>query len=108
MAHLAHTPLIHVLVEMNTLEDRANTDLLKMMFKRAQMPKYQDKRNLQTRSHAGPRLVIPNYKRTISQRAFVYRGPTHWNELDSDIRSIKSYDAFSNFQKKGLTQIINV
>ena len=107
LPHLTHTNQVHKTAKINYLEDRRNNDQLKLMFQRSKIEDYKDLKDLQTKSHLGPRLKVPIFKLSLTQNTFSYQGPIHWNELHSDIRSLEKYDSFTLIQKLRLKKLLN-
>ena len=47
-----------------------------------------------TRAVDNATMYVPNLKTDKGRQAFEYRGPSHWNKLNEDLRKIEKYATF--------------
>ena len=92
---------IHTVSGINTLHDRANTYLLKYMYKRAQDEQYLDVNTVvHTRLRDAPSLWVPFPNIELMKKSAIFRRSEMWNKLPSDIRNIPTFEAFKTYLKK--------
>ena len=70
----------------NKLTDRANSHLLKIMYKRSSNDVYLDLTEVRTRLHDGPVLYVPFPNNETFRKSIVFRGSRLWNTLTPDER----------------------
>ena len=86
----------------NKLHDRAESHLLKLMYKRAQNEKYLDVDHGRTRLYDGPVLTVPFPNNETFKKSILFRGASLWNKLPADERNIQSFECFKTMLKKKL------
>ena len=90
----------------NRLHDRAETHLLKIMYKRAHSEVYLDPVEVRTRLHDGPVLLVPFPNNKSFRKSVIFRGSSAWNNLTPDERNIPTFDCFKNMLKNKLTGLL--
>ena len=91
----------------NKLCDRADTHLLKLMYKRAQNDLYLDHTEGRTRLHDAPVLDIPFPNNELFKKSIIFQGATAWNALPPHIRNIPTFECFKTKMKEHLSEILN-
>ena len=85
----------------NTLRDRADTHLLKLMYKRSRDPKYLDGNALiQTRRRDAPTRWVPFPSFETTRKSVIYRGSELWNNQPPGIRNIPTFEAYKDNPKQ--------
>ena len=98
---------IYRVTGVNKIGDRADTHLLKLMYKRAQTDSYLDETEGRTRLHDGPVLKIPFPNNEIFRKSIIFRGSTLWNSLPADTRNIPTFECFKTKMKDNLATKLN-
>ena len=96
------TSQIHKLCNINYLTDRRDAALLKLMFNRTKIEKFQDKNQegVTTRSRNAPKLIIPSFKSSHSQNSIVYKGSKMWNEQNVETKNTTEKLKYNTVIKK--------
>ena len=82
---------IHIHTGVNTLRDRAESHLLKLIKNQS----YLDKNNLiLTIRRIAPALLTPFPHIETTKKILIYRGSELWDNLPTEIRNIKTFEAF--------------
>lgn len=97
---------VHRKARLNTLMDRAHYQLLRIMYRRSDDPKYTDNRQIQTRQHTGICLARKGYTSAIAQRSSQYYGSREFNRQTIEVRSLKPYSRFSYALKKSMIDLL--
>ena len=66
-----------------------------------------DDRIRSTRSTGTKCMKVPNIRSTIGRKAYSYRGPCFWNNLDIESRSIEKKEPFKRHISKALCRDVN-
>ena len=85
---------LHILTGVNSLKDRAESYLLKIMYKRSRLMDYLNNDSQPTRAFDGPILDVPFPNNELLKKSVLYRGSTLWNDtnpLDRNIATFHSY-----------------
>ena len=98
---------IHHVTGINKLKDRADSHLLKLMYKRAQNNMYLDNTEGITRLYDGPVLNIPFPNNETYKKSVVFRGSTLWNSLQANVRNTPTFDGFKLLMKESLSAKVN-
>ena len=83
----------------NKLSERANTHLLKLMYKRAHDAHYVNADEGRTRLHDAPVLNVPFPNNETYKKSVIFRGSTAWNSLSVENRNIPTFDSFKSVLK---------
>ena len=84
----------------NKCSDRAETHLLKVMYRRAQNEKYLSEVNRRTRLQAAKTLFVPFPVNEAFKKSPIYKGSTLWNSLSPETRNVPTFKAFKTCMKK--------
>ena len=87
---------LHEKAKLDRLTKRRDVHLLGLMYRRKELEKYVDERNLPTRQHQGVVLRQPVPKSNCLLKAPIYRGSKMWNELPAATRNAMTYETFKN------------
>ena len=60
-----------------------------------------------TRRGNSNKVTVPRVDSDVSRKAFSYRGPVVWNDLDNDMKSQENRNAFRNAYLYKLLQDVN-
>ena len=101
-----HKSEIYRTTGVNKLSDRADSHLLKIMYRRAQNEKYLSEVNQRTLMQAGKTLFVPFPVNEAFKKSPVYKGSSMWNSLTPEIRNVPTFNAFKTCMKKRLLEKI--
>ena len=90
----------------NKLKDRAESYLLKLMYKRTDNEQYVDQTEGKTRLHDAPVLLIPFPNNETFRKSITFRGASLWNNLPAQERNTPTFDRFKNLLKQKLVEKI--
>ena len=95
---LAHTNDLFLNSHLLKLKDIHKLSVCIYMFKQANLTQFHRDHNYSTRnSH----LLLPTYRRlSLTQHSITYTGPSIWNSLPSEIKSLSTVDSFKSMLKK--------
>ena len=93
---------IHRVTGINKLSDRADSHLLKLMYKRAHDDVYLDDYEGRTRLYDGPVLQVPFPNNETFKKSVIFRGSNLWNKLSPANRNIPTFDGFKSMLKERL------
>ena len=83
---------------------RREHHLMNFMYKRAEIPKYVDNRNLLTRAHDKKILKVLRPNLELSKNSIKFKGSVLWNSLDAGLQSTSSY---KSFKAKSKLKVLN-
>ena len=99
---------VYNITGINRLKDRADSHLLKLMYKRAQKDQYLDNTQGRTRLYDGPVLIIPFPNNETFRKSVIFRGATLWNNLLPDERNSPTFESFKSMLKdKLMLKLVN-
>ena len=79
---------------------RLNSHILNVMYKRQDVDKYLDKRELPTRAHQYTKFLVPAFNITQFKNSLLYNGAVMWNQLPNDLKQVDTYTAFKEKTKE--------
>ena len=93
---------LHILTGVNSLKERAESHLLKIMYKRSRLTDYLNDDPRPTRAFDGPILDVPFPNNELFKKSVLYRGSTLWNDTNPLDRNIATFLSYKTKLKKDL------
>ena len=91
---------LHILTGVNSLKDRVESHLLKIMYKRSRLTDYLNNDPRPTRAFDGPILDVPFPNNELFKKSVLYRGSTLWNDTNPLDRNIATFLSYKTKLKK--------
>ena len=98
---------LHRATGVNLLEDIRDSSMLAFSYKRTQVRKYVDARDIRTRAHDFVVLKVENTIKTRYEKSVQYRCYKRWSDASRDIKATPTYTLLKTKLKKSLKNKLN-
>ena len=88
--------------KMDPLATRRHRSILIHAYHRSKIDRHIDKRQIHTRTHAAPTLIVPKGTSKLAHSSLSYSAARSWNSLPAHVRTAETITSFKSKLKKQL------
>ena len=102
LPRLTPTAVLLDKAKMDPLTTRRHRSILIHAYHKSKIDRHIDKRQIHTRTHAAPVLIVPNGKSKLAHSSLSYSSARSWNALPAQVRTAETITSFKTKLKRQL------